>query len=161
MYERSKNFYLCQFKQAIWLEDCLQMRIQDCTVWPSAVMDNCNLKHLCRFIFYQFVWLFFAVTNVWTTDDKKSSRKFFKGTPSSSPKVSLVTIFVVLACHSPALDGFEWHFQAYVLFTLRSTVNKSQRTSKNSREFFSVKPGIKHRAARWEARMPPLCYAAS
>ena len=69
-------------------------------------MDNCKLKHLCRFIIYQFVWLFFAVTNVWTTDDKKSSRKFFKGTPSSSPKVSLVTIFEVPASHSPALDWF-------------------------------------------------------
>ena len=44
--------------------------------------------------------------------------------------VMFFRFFVVLACHLPVLDGFDWHFQASVHLTLSSAVNKSQRHRK-------------------------------
>ena len=61
--------------------------------------------------------------------------------------------FVELACHYPALDGFNQHFPASVHFPLTSTVDKSQQHQHK----FSGMPRIEPGAAEWEARMLPLC----
>ena len=45
-------------------------------------------------------------------------------------------IFVVLACHLPALDGLDWHFQASYHFTPSSAVNKSQSDIEKFRRIF-------------------------
>ena len=68
---------------------------------------------------------------------------------------------MVLECNPPVLDGFNWHYQASVHFTLRIAVNKTLVTTKNSLNKFLGMLGIKPRAAGWEARMLPMCYAAT
>ena len=70
------------------------------------------------------------------------------------------TFFVVLVCHLPKLDGFDWHFQASLHSTLSSIVNKSHQHWKNSRCNFLGTLGIEPGPAGWEARMLPLYSAA-
>ena len=47
-----------------------------------------------------------------------------------------VCLFVVLAFHLPVLDGFDWHFQASVHFTLSNGDVKSLRHQKIQEKFF-------------------------
>ena len=56
--------------------------------------------------------------------------------------------------HSPVLDGSDWHFQAFVLLTLSSAVNKLQQQQKNSGEKYLGPPGIEPGAPGWE--QPPV-----
>ena len=68
--------------------------------------------------------------------------------------------FLVLACHSPVLDGFNGHFQASVHFTLGSAINEYKQHQKIPKKKISGMLGIEPRAAGWEAQMRPLSYAA-
>ena len=44
--------------------------------------------------------------------------------------------FVVLSCHWPVLDGFDWHFQASVHFSQSSPINKFQGDGKIPEKLF-------------------------
>ena len=43
-------------------------------------------------------------------------------------------LFLVLACHLPALDGFIWHFQGWVHCNLSSAINISQKVFREHQE---------------------------
>ena len=44
----------------------------------------------------------------------------------SLPKLNRY-FFVLLVCHLPVIDGFDWHFHISVHFTLSSSINRSQQ----------------------------------
>ena len=71
-----------------------------------------------------------------------------------------IYVFEVLACHLPVIDGFDWHLQASVHFTLSSAINKSQWHQKIPDENILWMPGIEPGAVRWEVRMLRLFYVA-
>ena len=43
------------------------------------------------------------------------------------PALIGILFFVVLMCHESVQDGFDWHFQVSIHFTLSRAVNKSQQ----------------------------------
>ena len=70
-------------------------------------------------------------------------------------------IFVVLVCHLPILDRFDWHFQASVHLPLSSIINKSQQHQKIPDKIFREcwEPnlgllGEKHKCFLWAMRPP-------
>ena len=63
-----------------------------------------------------------------STPSSPSATRTCSRTPPdlSCTSTRLEQVFLVLACHSPVLDGLDWHFQASVHFPLSSAINKSQ-----------------------------------
>ena len=67
-------------------------------------------------------------------------------------------IFVALACHKPALNGSDWHYQAPVHCSKPCCQSISvAQLEKKILEMLRIEPG----PAVWEARMLPLCDPSS
>ena len=82
------------------------------------------------------------------TSSSKQSWKIWKTrwTQDQPEKLKNCVCSQWLACYTPVLDGFDWHFKASVLFTLSCAIKTTKQHQKITEKFFQelweLNPGL-------------------